>query len=90
MGRSRRLMLGLGALLLAACDRSPTAPPPHASMPQSSSGGRTSLPGQLMDRAEDVQRQTEAYNQAIQDTIDQGTAPSAPRPKAADPKPPSR
>lgn len=35
-----------------------------------------------MDRAEDVQKQAEAYNQVIQDTIDQGTA-SSPRPKPA-------
>ncbi|MBM4006981.1 MAG: hypothetical protein FJ292_05375 [Planctomycetes bacterium] len=85
---SRHLALALGALTFAACDRSPTAPPPHAAGGQSPGGGRTSLPGQLMDRAEDVQKQAEAYNQAIQDTIDQGTAPS-PRPKpAGQPQPP--
>jgi hypothetical protein len=48
-------------------------------LPQSEDGRRTSVAGQAMDRAEDLKKEIGAYNQAIEDTISQGTGDAAPR-----------
>jgi hypothetical protein len=83
-------MLACGVTLLAACERSPTAPGPQAGTPQASDGRRTSVPGRAMDRAEDLKKEVDAYNKAIEETIEQGTSPAASRPKTAGASPPSR
>ena len=63
--------------LLAACERSPTAPGPQAGTPQAPDGRRTSVPGRAMDRAEDLKKEVDAYNKAIEETIEQGTGQTA-------------
>ncbi len=43
-----------------------------------------------MDRAEDLKKEVDAYNKAIEETIEQGTSPAASRPKTTGASPPSR
>jgi hypothetical protein len=71
----------IGVLALGACDRSPTAPGVNSGLPQAENGRRTSVPGKAMDRAEDLQKEIGAYNQALDDAMSQGTN-SAPARKA--------
>ena len=65
----------LAAVLVVAlgCERSPSAPSVNEGLPQSADGRRTSIPGKAMDRAEDLKKEVDAYNKAIEDTIEQGT-----------------
>ena len=71
--RSRALALAIAVMALSACERSPSAPSVNEGLPQSEDGRRTSVPGKAMDRAEDLKKEIDAYNQAIDDTISQGT-----------------
>ena len=70
----------LALLVVMGCERSPSAPSTNEGLPQSADGRRTSIPGKAMDRAEDLKKEVDAYNQAIEDTIAQGTG-DAPPPK---------
>ena len=65
------LAVVLGVAL--GCERSPSAPSVNEGLPQSTDGRRTSVPGKAMDRAEDLKKEVDAYNKAIEDTIEQGT-----------------
>ena len=65
--------------LLLGCERSPSAPSVNQGLPQSADGRRTSIPGKAMDRAEDLKKEVDAYNQAIEDTISQGTNDAPPK-----------
>ena len=68
----------LAIALAAGCERSPTAPSVNEGLPTSEDGRRTSVPGKAMDRAEDLKKEVDAYNQAIEDTIRQGTNDAPP------------
>lgn len=74
------------ALLAAACSRDPAAAPPTAGAPTSPDGRRTSVPGQAMDRAEDLQKEIAAYNQQVEDAAAQGADAAPPKKPAASPK----
>lgn len=79
--------LVVGAAL--GCERSPSAPSVNQGLPQSADGRRTSVAGKAMDRAEDLKREVDAYNQAIEDTIAQGTSDTAPKRTGAKDAPPA-
>jgi hypothetical protein len=82
--------VALGVVL--GCERSPSAPSVNQGLPQSADGRRTSIPGKAMDRAEDLKKEVDAYNQAIEDTMSQGTNDAPPKPapaKGAPGKPPA-
>ena len=76
-------------LSLVACERSPSAPSVNQGLPESPDGRRTSVPGKAMDRAEDLKKEVDAYNQAIEDTIAQGTSDTTPKRKGAKDAPPA-
>ncbi|MFM7807480.1 MAG: hypothetical protein ACKPEA_06055 [Planctomycetota bacterium] len=76
-------------LSFVGCERSPSAPSVNQGLPQSPDGRRTSVPGKAMDRAEDLKKEVDAYNQAIEDTIAQGTNETAPKRKGAKEAPPA-
>ena len=69
----------LVACAVVACERSPSAPSVNQGLPQSPDGRRTSVPGKAMDRVEDLKKEVDAYNQAIEDTIAHGTNDAAPK-----------
>jgi len=83
-----RSMLACAAMgvLAAACSRDPGAPSPTAGAPQSPNGRRTSVPGQAMDRAEDLQKEIAAYNQQVEEAADQGANAAPPKKPGAAPK----
>ena len=75
------------AASLAGCGEDPSS----AAAPEE--GRRTSMAGRAMDRAEDLKKEVDNYNRAIEDTIAQGTGdapPSAGKPPASGTKPPTR
>ena len=80
------LAVVLGVAL--GCERSPSAPSVNEGLPQSTDGRRTSVPGKAMDRAEDLKKEVDAYNKAIEDTIEQGTDQTAPKRKGGKDAPP--
>ncbi len=76
------LCVAVACVSLTACGEDPSA---ASSAPE---GGRTSVAGRAMDRAEDLKKEVDAYNRAIEDTIAQGTGdapPSAAKPPASRP-----
>ena len=73
-------------LLAAACGRDPGAASPTAGAPQSPDGRRTSVPGQAMDRAEDLQKEIAAYNQQVEEAADQGANAAPPKKPGSAPK----
>lgn len=83
-------ILVAGVVGSAACERSPDAQGVNAGVPQSTDGRRTSVPGKVMDRAEDLKREVGAYNQALDDAMAQGTDDAPPKRKAAKDPPPPR
>jgi hypothetical protein len=78
--------LAVVTVSLLACDGG-TAPPQASSTTAPSSGGRTSALGKAMDQAEDVKRQAEAYNQALDGAMAQGTADAPPKRPSQSPSP---
>ena len=90
MRRSITVAIAACIVGLVACERSPDARGVNADVPQSTDGRRTSVPGKVMDRAEDLKRQVDAYNQTIDDTIAQGTSDAPPKRKAPKEVPPSQ
>lgn len=73
-------------LLAAACGRDPGAAAPTDGAPNSHDGRRTSLPGQAMDRAEDLQKEIAAYNQQVEDAAAQGADAAPPKKPVSTPK----
>jgi hypothetical protein len=87
MARNRSILACVAmGLLTAACSRDPGAAPPTDGAPQSPDGRRTSVPGQAMDRAEDLQKEIAAYNQQVEDAADQGANVAPPKKPVSAPK----